>query len=178
LIINELHKLACTGDKTAQEKLFQHLSDSFLIFAQHKTWNKSDAEEIVQETLMTITSKYREIEFEISFSAWAYQVLENKLKSFFRTKAGRANKDRQMADGIQASPVWMPNPSLQIKLRNCLQIVSKYGRQYARIINFSYLGLETGEICRRLNTTPSNVYNMLSRARRMLRKCLDKGDIK
>ncbi len=169
--------MARTGDKMAQEKLFQHLSDSFLIFAQHNTWNKSDAEEIVQDTLMTITSKYREIEFEISFSAWAYQVLENKLKSFFRTKTGRANKDKLLSDKLEASAMWIPDPSLQRKLRNCLQIIGKYGNQYARVINFSYLGFETGEICRKLNTTPSNIYNILSRARRMLRHCLDKGEI-
>lgn len=178
LIINELHKLAKDGDKEAENKLFKNLSDSFLIFAQHRLWDKADIEEIVQESLMTITAKYKEIEFDTSFSAWAYKVMENKLMSFYRNNRSREDKIQQLTERKKESSHWSPNPTLRLKLRDCLQAVSKYSTRYARIINLSYHGFETNEICDKLNIERNNVYNLLSRARRLLKNCLEKGVIK
>ena len=175
--INKLHQLARDGDIEAENKLFKDLSDSFLIFAQHRLWDKADVEEIVQDTLMTITAKYKEIEFETSFSAWAYKVLENKLMSFLRTKQSRDDKIQQLTEKKKAYSNWTPNPTLQLKLKECLQAVSKYSGRYARIINLSYHGFDANEIGKRLKIRRNNVYNLLSRARRLLRICLEKGDI-
>ncbi len=166
--------MARGGDKGAENRLFKILSDSFVIFAQHKLRDRADIEEIVQETLMTITAKYKEIDFEISFSAWAYRVLENKLMSFHRTRQSRENKIQQLTEEKKTFPNWTPNPTLQLKLKECLQSVSKYSSRYARI---SYHGFNTDEISDKLKIRRSNVYNLLSRARRLLRKCLEKGDI-
>lgn len=177
MTINELHKLVLSGDKEAENLLFKNLSDSFLIFAQHRLWDRADSEEIVQETLMTITAKYKEIKFETSFSAWSYKVLENKLMSFHRTKKSREEKIRQLTEKNMTSPNWTPNPTLRLKLRECLQAISKYSSRYARIINLSYQGFDTDEICVKLKTERGNVYNLLSRTRRLLRTCLEKGDI-
>jgi len=177
LTINELHKLAQSGDKEAENRLFKILSDSFLIFAQHRLRDRADIEEIVQETLMTITAKYKEIDFETSFSAWAYKVLENKLMSFHRTKQSRKDKIQQLTERKSEFSNWTPNPTLRLKLKECLQSVSKYSSRYARIINLSYHGFNTDEISSKLKIQPGNVYNLLSRARRLLRKCLEKGDI-
>ncbi|MCP4704145.1 MAG: sigma-70 family RNA polymerase sigma factor [candidate division Zixibacteria bacterium] len=175
--INELHKLVQSGDKEAENRLFKILSDSFLIFAQHRLYDRADVEEIVQETLMTITAKYKEIEFETSFSAWAYKVLENKLMSFHRTSRSREDKIQQLTEKKKDSFNLTPNPTLQLKLKECLHSISKYNSRYARIINLSYHGYETNEICNKLKIQPGYVYNLLSRARQLLRKCLEKGDI-
>ena len=177
LSINKLHRLACDGDAGAQNRLFQTLSDSFHIFAQQRIWDKGDVEEIVQDTLMLITSKYREIEFETSFSAWAYQVLENKMMSHHRTRTGREKKLQQMTDEYQSAPKNIPNPTFRIKLRDCLKAVGKINNRYARIINLSYQGYRVPEICERLRVTRQNMYNLLSRARRMLKICLEKGSV-
>ena len=76
----------------AEEKLFSELTARLRLFARQRLWDRADADEVVQETVKTIFEKYRQIEFELSFAAWAYRVLNNKLLTFSATKGRRERK--------------------------------------------------------------------------------------
>jgi len=178
LNINKLHKLAHNGNMEAQNRLFQKLSDSFYVFARQRIRNKNDIEEIVQDALMTITEKYKGIDFETSFSAWAYRVIENKLMNYHRIQTIRKQKMSQLSDNIHSSSEFKPEPVLQIKLKECLKAVSRSNHRYARVLNLSYQGYKVEEICSKLKITRNNLYNLLSRARRMMKRCLEKGKVK
>jgi hypothetical protein len=66
---------------------------------------------------------------------------------------------------------------LLITLRECLKQVGRANIRYARILNFIYQGQDFDYICQRLTMTRNNAYSVLSRARTMLMKCVDKGII-
>lgn len=172
--IDKLHARAIGGDKISEKKLFSQLTDSFMIFAQQRIWDEAEAGEIVQDTLLTISEKYRSIQFETSFSAWAYKVLENKIMSYFRTKKSRAEKLRQWQSPPPAVNV---EPEFRIKLLDCLKKLGSVNNRYARIINLSYQGYSGEEIAQKMETNKNNVYNILARARTRLKKCLDEGNI-
>jgi len=176
--INKLYTDACQGDKTAENRLFSHLTVSFRLFLQQRITNGSDVEEIVQDALMTLAGKYREIVIEKSFAAWAYKVLNNKFLDYLKSKRVRKNKQGPMPEGDVASGDWEVDPALKSALLDCLRKINGANRNHARILNLHYLGYSTTEICRRCELTPNYFYVTLSRARAMLEICLEKGDIR
>lgn len=177
--IDDLYNALKSGDISAENALFRKLHEAFLFFVRHKIWNQEDVEEVVQETLLTISEKYKNIEFESSFSAWAYRLLQFKLMNYYRSKRSRRKLLKGAAQRWRDAPVIDPEePVLIRKLAECLKKVNAVNHRYARILNLKYQGFSTGEISAKLETTPSNVYNILSRARSLLKLCLEKEDIR
>ena len=177
--INDLYDSAHAGDESAREELFKKLSDRFKYFLRHRISSGSDVEEIAQEAMLTISQKLATLEIESSFAAWAYQVLEFKLARYYRDKKTAARKfayDGGMQDAPEPA-VPAPSSDLKRRLRECLKMVSGTNRKFARILNLQYQGFETSEICGKMGITRSNVYIILSRARRALKECLEKKGV-
>jgi len=177
LTINDLHKSVQDGTDGAEKRLFTDLGESFRIFAQQRIWNKEDSEEIVQDALTAIAAKYKMIDFEVSFAAWAYKVLENKILHYYRTKKCRESRFIPTGDAPDRAGPQDSDPNLKRSLLDCLRKICNTNRRHARILNLRYQGFSTDEICGRLEVTRNNVYILLSRARSMLKLCLEKGDI-
>lgn len=178
--INTLHSNACKGDDRAVKELFEVLSSRFRLFTHLKIQNRADAEEVVQEALMTIHAEYSNITFRTSFSAWACKVLDNRILYYLRR---RQREKQRMAQGINPSQDSMEmsvgaDPDLKRRLLGCLQSVCRRNIRYARILNLHYLGYKTDEICARMNVRAETLYSALSKARSMLEDCLEKGDVK
>ena len=176
LNINVLHNKAHTGDTVAEERLFECLSARFRLFVLQRVRNEQDCEEIVQEALRTVFEKYKEIEFQKSFAAWAYRVLENKILAHFKTRKLEENKLAHLASHIGQHQSANPDAALESKLLECLNKLGDANRKYARILNFHYQGYTVTEICEKLSLTHTNLYTILSRARSMLLACLERGE--
>jgi RNA polymerase sigma factor (sigma-70 family) len=175
--INALHARVCGGEQAAEELLFQSLSDRFQIFAEQRIGDCQDVLEVVQDALMVITSKYREIEFDTSFAAWAYGVLENKLLHYYRQKSTRASHPPELAEGVKPAPLPDPDPGLKNRLLDCLRKVGRANIRYARILNLHYQGYTTDEICDKLNTSRNSSYILVSRARSLMKTCIEGGGV-
>ena len=176
--INSLYKSTAGGDKEAEEELFRSLTARFRLFARQKIWIEEDAEEIVQDALLTVFNKYRGIDFEISFAAWAHRVLNNKILNYYKAKSLHEIKLSQMQNEYDRSSTGGDAFDLEKQLLDCIRKVSRANKRHARILNLHYQGYVVEEICHRLNLTRNNLYSVLSRARSMLELCLEKGDIK
>lgn len=173
--INALHDQARSGDRAAEERLFQNLTVRFRLFTYQRVWSDDDAKEIVQEALVTIAREYKEIEFQTSFSAWAYKVLNHKISNFIRKKKVRDRTLESSEDPDTEFAVWTPDPVLEPKLLDCLHQLSRTNLRYARVLNLKYQGYPVEDICSRLEIKPNNLYVLLLRARNMLKQCLEKG---
>ena len=174
-----MHSDACKGDSRAVERLFEALTTRFRLFAHHKIRDKADAEEVVQEALMTVHVEYSKIAFKTSFSAWACKVLDNRILNYWR-KSQR--EDQRLDKSKGGSPDdfdvrTVANPDLKRKLLGCLQKLCQRNLRYARILNLHYQGYQTDEICARLDVKPATLYSALSKARTMLETCIEKGDL-
>ncbi|MEE9443421.1 MAG: RNA polymerase sigma factor [candidate division Zixibacteria bacterium] len=175
--INELHSLAINGDKKAEEKLFHQLSDRFYYFIRQRVGSKDDNEEIVQDALTTIAEQYKNIKFHVSFSAWAYRVLENKLNSFYRRKYGWSEKRAELHELGLIKENWIPDLNIIRRLLKCLKKVSKANIKYSRVLNLHYQGYTVKEIGKTLTISDNAVYLVLSRARKALLECLAKEEM-
>ncbi len=175
--VNELYSLARQGGKAEEEKLFKKLYASFLCLVEYRIWNRLDAEEIVQEILMVITNKFRQLGPEINFAGWAHRVMDNKLLHYYRNQ--HRLKKKMIAPGDYEDPEHEDSdPELTRKLRECLEKINKANNRYARILNLSYLGFSSAEICQKIGVTRNNAFSLLFRARSMLKHCLEFGDIR
>jgi RNA polymerase sigma-70 factor (ECF subfamily) len=176
--INDLYSNAVSGNRLFESRLFEYLSVSFRIFAQQRIRNEQDVEEIVQDTLMTIANKYKDIDFETSFAAWSYKVLNNKMLDYFKAQRVRSKARSIMSAEENPGGAWKPDPTLKRRLRKCLKMIGDANSQHARVLNLHYQGYTTAEICERLGIKKGHLHVMLSRARSMLETCLAKGDIR
>jgi RNA polymerase sigma-70 factor (ECF subfamily) len=176
--INYLFKQVREGDTTKEKRLFQVLSEKFLYFTHHRIWDKPDAEEIVQDTLMTIYREYTKIEFTVSFAAWAYKVLINRILDHVQTKKRRGSilNHAIKNNSIPRPALPLENPELKRRLLFCLEKIGRSNIRYARILNLHYQGFSTTEICEKIELTKNVFYTSLFRARSLLLSCLENGD--
>ncbi len=176
--INQLHKLAESGDVDAEGRLFEQLTARFRLIVQQRIQDNIDAEETAQDALTAIAEKYKGINFEVSFAAWAQRVLENKILYYYRTKSRKKDiaADEAVMDSLSETAYF--NPAVKVKLMDCFKKINEANNRYARILNLHYQGYKVSEICKKMSITRTNLYSILSRARSLLLLCLERGDIK
>ena len=177
--INRLYQSARSGDKRSEKELFEYLSARFLLFVHRRIRNKQLAEEIVQQTLLTIAGEYSSFDARVSFSAWAYKILDNRILAAIqeiKREAGRKSISIDIAAATEQSQQDV-DPSLKRQLIMCLRKITAVNVRYSRIINLHFQGYDTAEICRRVKIVPATFYSLLSRGRKMLEQCLNTGDI-
>ncbi len=178
LNINDLYKDAHAGDKTSENKLFQLLCERFEQFAHQRIWDEESAKDVVQDALTVIAKEYRKIQFDKSFSAWAYKVLDNRILSYIKTRQRHESKLAAAADSkTPLEPSHTPDPELRLKLLDCLGKVNEVNPRHAKIIDMHSQGFSTEDICRELNLSRNSFYISLHRARKMLEICLKTGEI-
>jgi RNA polymerase sigma factor (sigma-70 family) len=178
LILNELYIKAKDGSEKDEHLLFEKLTERFTYFTLQLIRDKDDAREIVQDVLMAISGKYREIDFRVSFTSWAYAVLNNRIKDYFKIRKRRREITEQHLKGREEAVSRPVDPVLRIKLVECLKKIHAHNERHALILSLHYEGYTTDEICRVLALSRNNFYVQLSRARGALEKCLKSGDIK
>jgi RNA polymerase sigma factor (sigma-70 family) len=176
--LNEIYKRAIEADERAEEHLFSYLSVRFRVIANLKIGDEYDAEDLVQEALMTIAREYKTIEFEKSFSAWAHKVLDNKILSYI------GGKKRQTARVVKSLPPDAAigissntDQELKLRIKSCLDKVKAANKRYARILVLRYQGYSAEEICDKFKITSKNLYMILSRARVLFKRCIETGEI-
>jgi RNA polymerase sigma-70 factor (ECF subfamily) len=173
--INSLQNLARDGDQDAERRLFEILSARFRLFAERKVGSRQDAEEIVQDAILVVLKKYRQVEIESSFTAWSHKVLEYEILRYHKKRGTRDRKFGEFLAGVGNVTTSSSDPTLKRRLLACLKEIGKRSLNYARLLNLHYQGYTTDEVCERLNLTRNHSYVVLSRARSLLVACLERG---
>jgi RNA polymerase sigma factor (sigma-70 family) len=177
-LIEELYQKARNGDTDAESQLFKRLSARFALTIRRKVWNTQDCEEIAQDAVTAILQNYRKTVITSSFSAWAQRVVENKIADYYRATPKRQRESAELTEQATPAGSWTPDPNFRMALLECLRKVNAINKRHARMLVLSFQGLAIEEICARMGLTRSNAYSVLSRARSMLARCLEKGDVK
>jgi len=176
VMLNELYKLARTGDCEAEQSLFRDLTVRFLAFTKLRVREKEEAEDIVQDALSVICSRYATMDFAGSFTAWSYEVLKNHIRNHMSKQSRRRRLDRRNPRDEVQPATWRPDVLLESRLIECLRRICATNARYARVLNLSHQGYSMDEICSRLGITKNNSYVLLSRARSMLERCLQDSE--
>jgi len=177
--MNRLLSRAKAGDREAEEQLFRILRARLSTIAKRRVWEKEAAEDVVQQTCLTVLEKYKTEEFPAGFEAWVNGVLRMKIGNYLQSK--RVSQQRfdhsSTAERLSEFGVTQPNPDLEAKLADCLRRIVRVFPRYARVLSLSYQGYKADEISDRLQVTRNNLYSILSRSRSILNKCLEMGGV-
>jgi len=151
------------------------------------------AEDLVQETFFTAVRTSGCFRRESSERSWLCGILKNKICDHFRTlgretsftdleflddelsnkfvSQGFWNHERGPLEWKLEAEVVMQRAEFWETLRNCL---SKLPTRVADVFMLREIEeMETEQICRALNISPTNLWVMLHRARMALRECLE-----
>ena len=71
------------GDKQAEQELLGNLLERFRVFATHRMRNREAIEEVIQDSCLTVLTKYKNETFTVGFEAWAWGVLRINIKNYF-----------------------------------------------------------------------------------------------
>lgn len=176
--IEELYLQAMTEGRIAEERLFEALSARFRLIVGNKIWDRQDAYEVAQDALMTVFAKYKTSAFKSTFSVWAHKILHHKMLHYFRTKSRQNQRMISKENPEPNSSGWHPDPMLESNMVTCIRKIIAQKPHYARALILMYQGYTADDICEKLKLGKSNLYSILSRARSLLKYCLETGDIK
>jgi RNA polymerase sigma factor (sigma-70 family) len=178
LFMNDLVEKAISGDKQAEKELFERLLVRFRLFAKRHIW-EDDVDDIAQEACLTILQKYKEQNYEKSFEAWAHGVLKMKIGNYLQHQSTRKkNISGAAIDNVEKQALESYDESkldLISQLIGCLRKINRKYPRYVRVLNLVHHGYSTEEICSKLNVKPNYFYVILSRGRKMLKECIEKG---
>jgi RNA polymerase sigma factor (sigma-70 family) len=172
-MLQELLDAALTGDKTAENRLFEYLRVRFNYLATLKVGNDA-AEDLAQDACLTVLEKYKDVGDFDNFSGWAYGILKNKIANYLRHEGrwSRLVSGGQSPEIPNANAAPSPDSDLHNQLLSCLRKLIDKNLLYARVLNFVYQGYATDKICKVLHIKRGHFYVLLNRARNVLADCL------
>ncbi len=143
--------------------------------------NEQDAEDLVQETLLTMTVKYPKSNLQKGLLVWSMGILRKKVGNYYRRAQRYAPLDsRSFGDASGRQGDWTPHsPESGLRHRELRSLVERvvlnFPPRERQVLELCMAGLETHEIARRLQPESyQNVLNRLYRGRRRLAKELAK----
>lgn len=150
------------------------------------------AEDLVQETFLAALKSASGFKGDASERTWLISILKRKIIDYYRksnSKKGKAEIKISYTDNNEQEGDWLEeraadkgrinieeqlqNEELGVAIEAC---ISKLPEKQARIFRMKTIqGMETEDICKELNITPSNLWVIIHRARTALMSCLEKN---
>ena len=181
-----------SGERSAFEAVYRRHNGSMVRVASAIMHNRASAEEIAQETWMSVLHNIGGFEGRSSLAGWIFKILTNKAK----TRAKRDGRsvsldtsanDESIDDAFDGRGRWKDMPELWDEMTpdrivNGRQILSHVSEaiellpsaQRAVLILRGQQELDAAEVCDILGLTEGNVRVLLHRARFSLRQTLDR----
>ena len=165
--------------------------DYLFRYAMLRLRDRSAAEDLVQETFLAALKNRGSFSGNSSESTWLVGILKHKIADHFRHHAWEAPlEDNDLRDQPDSSPFdgsghwisgptdWGGNPADLYREKKFLDQLTKclsgLSPNQANAFTLREIeGADTGEICKVLNVTETNLWVILHRARMLLRRCLE-----
>ena len=132
----------------------------------------SRADDVFQETFLTVTRKAADYRPGTNFVAWACTIARYKvLEAGRQHRSGQQPLSKEVLESLCAVSPEPENENRELQLlEECLEELHPHTRQ-AMALRYEQ-GHKPAEIAQRLGWTPESVYVVLSRARAVLRDCV------
>lgn len=164
--------------------------DALYAFAYSKLKQPEAAEDVVQETFLSAYKAYDSFKGEASVKTWLFSILRNKIIDLYRKQKRQVPVDDE-AD-VNTMPfnkagiwnVFVPNwardpehilgdKDFAATLKECVDKLQERSKD-ALLMNVQG-DINSEEICKTLEVSPSNLWVILHRARLQVRDCIEKN---
>jgi len=162
-----------------------------LRWAEYKVSDKENAKDLVQDTFLAAYNGIKRFKGESNPRTWLFQILNHKIIDFYRTKSknsfpldeGSAFEltgtlfDRHQnweVNGFESN--WevgnlFDNPEFEKGFSDCMLDLPV---SWSKILSDKYLfEKKTVEVCQENGITPTNYWQILHRAKLLMKKCLE-----
>jgi RNA polymerase sigma-70 factor (ECF subfamily) len=111
-----LARLAANGNATAFDEIYSRHRSFVYSIALRMTGNIADAEDLTQESFVSVFRRVGSFRGDASFTTWLYRLVSNQVKMHFRYRSSRP--EMQTSDGKIPEP-WLaitrrPDPGEQL----------------------------------------------------------------
>lgn len=178
-----------------KNKLFKEwvneFSDGLYSWAYFKTSNKELAEDLVQETFLSAYKGIENFKNESQPKTWLFRILNNKIIDYYRKAATQKeqNIDNETAINslfddknhwnstinfsLEEEENLLDNTEFIETLNNC---INKLPSNWRIAIESKYQNdIKAQDICKDLNITQSNYWQIIHRAKLQLKICIEKN---
>ncbi len=167
--------------------------DMLFRYALPRVNDEDTAKDLVQETFLAAWRNRENFKGEISEKNWLYTILKNKIIDHFRKAStrltdrlpGQANEEAYFDENLHwtkaASPNdWSVNADDAVNRKEFHDVLkkckSKLKETQDMVFTMKYQeDMDSEEICKVLNITPSNYWVLIHRAKLQLRVCIEKN---
>lgn len=181
--------------KTVIESWVNDYSDALFSWAFYKTSSKETAEDLVQDTFLAAYNKLDSFKGKSQPKTWLFSILNNKVIDYYRLSAKTSKKTVSLSEdqGIELSngffndsenwkdttinPIWnqeealLDNPEFNKIMQHCMDDLPTH---WKHAVTSKYLtDKKANDICQDLNITVSNYWQIIHRAKLVLKKCLE-----
>lgn len=185
--------------KENSKKIFEtwvnEYSDELFSWAFYKTSSKETAEDLVQETFLAAYHKIDSFQGKSQPKTWLFSILNNKVIDFYRLSARTTkqsfsmseNTGHELSDGLfnetdnwkntNINPIWdqeeelLDNPEFNNVMQGCMEGLP---HKWKTAVTSKYLtDKKADEICQELEITVSNYWQIVHRAKLLLKNCLE-----
>ena len=175
--------------KLDPEQWIDEYGDYLYRYAQSRLRDPNAAEEVVQETFVAGVRYQAQFQGSGSERSWLLGILKRKIIDYVRMRTRHAPNKHSVDDADPTAELFDENgrwkkgvlsdfsPDQAMSARELWQIVrdclEHLPKSQADVFVLSVMEeIDTSEICRQLNITPSNMWVRLHRARLGLAKCV------
>lgn len=172
------------------KKWVNDYGDALYSWAFYKTSSKEIAEDLVQDTFLAAFDKLESFQNKSQPKTWLFSILNFKIIDYYRKNSKTIivsekqekfvfesaedlfNDDGHWAEKSEINEQhWLDNPEFNSVLTSCLDKLP-YNWQFA--IQAKYLlNKEGSEVCKELEITPANYWQIIHRSKLLLRKCIE-----
>lgn len=200
VVTSDLMSRARSGDDGAFQELTEPYRTELLVHCYRMLGSFQDAEDALQDTLLSAWQGLEEFEGRASLRTWLYRIATNRCLNVRRSARRRQAKEWDVPQVEQPEPtrlgevVWLePFPdalledalgpearyeqseSISLAFVTALQVLPP--RQVAVLILRDVLGFHAGEVADMLDSTVASVNSALKRARASLRRVPDPAPV-
>lgn len=165
--------------------------DALFRFALQRVKQFEVAEDLVQETFLAAVQSRDRFKGQSSEKTWLFSILKHKLIDYYRKQKIRSGSELLTADEeavdrmFKANGEWQTAPSHwghnPVRSHDVKEFLDAFyhclgdlPERNAKVFAYREIdGLDTTEICERLEITAANCWVILYRARMLLRSCLE-----
>jgi RNA polymerase sigma-70 factor (ECF subfamily) len=173
---------ARTGDAEAFRVLVERHSRALFGLAYRMTGNQSDAEDVVQESLLRAWRQLDKFDQRSSFASWVYRIAVNCSLDLTRSRQRRSEvprpADREMEDPVDALPALGPAPdriAMSGEFRDLVAAAMNRlsGAERSAFVLRHFEGMRIEEVSRALGCQPGAAKHSVFRAVQKLRRALE-----
>ena len=174
------------------EQWVHNYADALYRYALVRVNDSGLAEDLVQETFLSAWKNKDSFKGDASEKNWLYTICKNKIIDQYRKKANNIVQSAEFDTSAEyfdehehwtkeSGPLdWGVDYAQSIEKKEFYSILSLCKQKLQQLQQSVFVlkfmeGLETEEICKVLNITPTNYWVLIHRAKLQLRSCLEKN---